>query len=120
VYSHFQSLPTLNPWQKDSQNPKVPNRTRRFTSESILQLLDLARLFLPQEPRRLGQGPRQAVLVEIAYGRGVELSLDLEGGLVREEGSRQQTSEIDRVDGEFFACRFQVDFERLGERGVRT
>lgn len=53
--------------------------------------------------------------MEIAYGRGVELSLNLEGRLVREEGSRKQTSEIDRVDGEFLACRFQVDFERLVE-----
>jgi hypothetical protein len=41
--------------------------------------------------------------------------LNLEGRLVREEGSRKQTSEIDRVDGEFLACRFQVDFERLVE-----
>lgn len=56
--------------------------------------------------------------MEIAYGRGVELSLDLEGGLVREEGSGQEPGEIDRVDGEFFACRFQVDFERLRKRRV--
>jgi hypothetical protein len=53
--------------------------------------------------------------MEIAYGRGVELSLDLEGRLVREEGSGEEPGEIDRVDGEFFACRFQVDFEGLVE-----
>ena len=118
--SHLQGFPALYSWQQDPKDSKVTNRSRGLASKTFLEFLDLGCLLLPQESRRLGQRPRQAILVKFTDGRSIQLSLHFEGSFMRKECTGEQTREFGSIDRKLVTRRFQVDFERLtdpvGER----